>query len=101
MALRPKTRARTDGGIAEETMMSTRDYRLPRAADFDTEALLAGVVAWVEMETPSERPDLIDRLLDHVEAQFANLPVSIRRISGRDGCGGQLVLTYAPGGLNG
>ncbi|PWB63524.1 MAG: glutamate carboxypeptidase [Bradyrhizobiaceae bacterium] len=81
--------------------MNAQDRRLPRAADFDAEELLAGIVSWVEMETPSERPDLIDRLLDHVEARFTGLPVSMRRIPGRDGCGGQLVLTYAPGGLNG
>lgn len=81
--------------------MNAQDRRLPRAADFDAQELLAGIVSWVEMETPSERPDLIDRLLDHVEARFTGLPVSMRRIPGRDGCGGQLVLTYAPGGLNG
>jgi glutamate carboxypeptidase len=81
--------------------MSQEKYRLPRAEDFDAEALLAGIVTWVEIETPSERPDLIERLLDYVETQFADLPIAIRRIPGRDGCGGQLVLTYAPGGLNG
>ncbi len=40
--------------------MSQEKYRLPRAEDFDAEALLAGIVTWVEMETPSERPDLIE-----------------------------------------
>ena len=81
--------------------MRAKGEQLLGAQDFDAEELLAGVVEWVELETPSERPDLIDRLLDRVEAQFGDLPVSIRRIPGRDGCGGQLVLTYAPGGLNG
>ncbi len=84
-----------------EEMMRAKGEQLLGAQDFDAEELLAGVVEWVELETPSERPDLIDRLLDRVEAQFGDLPVSIRRIPGRDGCGGQLVLTYAPGGLNG
>ena len=81
--------------------MRAKGEQLLGVQDFDAEELLAGVVEWVELETPSERPDLIDRLLDRVEAQFRGLPVSIRRIPGRDGCGGQLVLTYAPGGLNG
>lgn len=71
---------------------------LLRTADIDTASLRQGVIDWVELETPSERPDLIDRLLDHVEAAFAGLPVGMRRIRGRDGCGGQLVLTYAPAG---
>ncbi|KPQ06784.1 MAG: glutamate carboxypeptidase [Rhodobacteraceae bacterium HLUCCA12] len=74
---------------------------LPRAADFDTDALAAGIVRWVEMETPSDRPDLIDRLLDDVEASFDGLPVSLRRIPARDGCGGQLVIDYAPRGCTG
>jgi glutamate carboxypeptidase len=81
--------------------MHGTDERLLQIQDFNAEELLAGVVEWVNLETPSERPDLIDRLLDTVEAKFKNLPVSIRRIRGRDGCGGQLVLTYAPNGLNG
>ena len=80
--------------------MTTQDDGLPRASDIDPAPLLQGIIDWVEMETPSERPDLCERLLDHVEAQFAGLPVEARRVPGRDGCGGQLVLTYAPGGLN-
>ena len=74
---------------------------LPKPDTFDAEALAAGIVRWVEFETPSDRPDLIDLLLDHVVASFAGLPVSIERISGRDGCGGQLVLRYAPAGAVG
>jgi glutamate carboxypeptidase len=75
--------------------------RLLRPADIDAAPLRQGIIDWVEMETPSERPDLIDRLLDVVEAAFAGLPVKIRRIPGRAGCGGQLVLTYAPAGCVG
>ncbi|WP_342643824.1 M20 family metallopeptidase [Rhodoligotrophos ferricapiens] len=74
---------------------------LPRPASFDTETLARGIIDWVEFETPSERPDLIDRLLDHIEAAFEGLPVAIRRIPGRDGCGGQLILSYAPDGVSG
>ena len=65
--------------------MRAKGEQLLGAQDFDAEELLAGVVEWVELETPSERPDLIDRLLDRVEAQFGDLPVSIRRIPGRGG----------------
>ena len=74
---------------------------LPKPAAFDAGALAAGIVRWVEFETPSDRPDLIDLLLDHVEESFIGLPVSIERIPGRDGCGGQLVLRYAPAGAAG
>lgn len=74
---------------------------LLKPADFDARALADGIVRWVEFETPSDRPDLIDLLLDHVVESFAGLPVSIERIAGRDGCGGQLVLRYAPAGTSG
>lgn len=74
---------------------------LPKAADFNVDAFVAGIIDWVELETPSDRPDLIERLLDHVETSFAGLPVDIRRIAGRDGCGGQIVLHYAPTGCHG
>ncbi len=68
---------------------------------FDAEALAAGIIRWVEFETPSDRPDLIDLLLDHVVESFAGLPISVERIAGKDGCGGQLVLRYAPAGTSG
>lgn len=76
----------------------TFENDLPRIGDFNAEALAAGIVSWVEMETPSDRPDLIDVLLDHVEASFEDLSVERWRIPGRDGCGGQLILRYAPAG---
>ncbi|MBN8245662.1 M20 family metallopeptidase [Nitratireductor aquimarinus] len=66
------------------------------ASDFDTETLLAEILKWVSFETPSERPDLIDLLLDHVEALFEGLPVTRQRVPARDGRGGQLVLRYDP-----
>ncbi|WP_157014678.1 M20 family metallopeptidase [Mesorhizobium xinjiangense] len=74
---------------------------LPRVDEIDTEALVEGIVRWVEMETPSDRPDLIDLLLDHVENSFYGLPVEMRRIASRDGCGGQLIIEYRPEGCEG
>lgn len=65
-------------------------------AAFDTEALLGEILTWVGFETPSERPDLIDVLLDHVEGLFEGLPVKRTRIPAREGRGGQLVLRYDP-----
>lgn len=69
-------------------------------SDFDTEALLAEILAWVGLETPSERPDLINLLLDHVEGLFDGLPVSRERIPAKDGRGGQLILRYDPARSN-
>jgi glutamate carboxypeptidase len=77
------------------------EHGLLRPEDVDPAPLLDGIVAWVEMETPSERPDLIEILLDRVGAEFADLPVERQRMPGRNGCGGQLVLSYAPAGVTG
>ena len=70
--------------------------KLRPVSDFDTETLLAEIIKWVGFETPSERPDLIDLLLDHVEGLFEGLPVVRQRMAARDGRGGQLVLRYDP-----
>lgn len=78
-----------------------RETALLRPEDIDAGPLVQGIIDWVELETPSERPDMIDVLLDHIEAQFAGLAVAVRRIPGRDGCGGQLVLSYGPLGVTG
>ncbi|HWK67599.1 MAG TPA: M20 family metallopeptidase [Rhizobiaceae bacterium] len=69
-------------------------------SEIDEAAFLEGIVEWVRMETPSDRPDLIERFFDHVQASFEGLPVSIRRLPPRGDFGGHMVLTYAPGGSN-
>lgn len=79
--------------------MQTEDLILPQ--DIDTAPLIAELTRWVEFETPSERPDLIDQLLDHVEAQFEGLPVQRRRHPACDGRGGMLELHYVPEGCTG
>lgn len=76
--------------------MTLHDLR-PVSA-FDENALLAEIVAWVEYETPSERTDLIEHLLDHVQRLFAGLPIDAKRIPPRGGRGGQLILEYNPSG---
>lgn len=70
-------------------------------ANMDAEALLSGIIDWVEFETPPERPDMIDLFLDYVEKSFAGLPVRSARYPAKDGKGGQLVVTYAPEGAVG
>lgn len=72
-----------------------------RPEDVDAEAYIEGIIDWVKFETPSERHDLIDIFLDHVEASFEGLPVQRRRIPANEKGAGQLVLTYAPAGSSG
>ncbi|WP_339949729.1 M20 family metallopeptidase [uncultured Albimonas sp.] len=73
---------------------------LLRPDRIDPAPLIAGIRAWTEIETPSERPDLIDALLDLVEASFEGLPVERTRFPATER-GGQLLLRYAPEGCSG
>jgi glutamate carboxypeptidase len=59
---------------------------------FDSDDILAGIRRWVEVETPTERPDQINRLASMVVEEYAGLPVTIDRIAGRDGYGDHLVV---------
>ncbi|MDF2231309.1 M20 family metallopeptidase [Albimonas sp. CAU 1670] len=73
---------------------------LLRPEQIDAAPLVALIREWVEIETPSERPDLIDALLDKVEAAFEGLPVERTRFPATER-GGQLLLRYAPEGCEG
>jgi glutamate carboxypeptidase len=64
---------------------------------FDSDDILAGIRRWVEVETPTERPDQINRLASMVVEEYAGLPVTIDRIAGRDGYGDHLVVKSAWG----
>src|ERR1700722_19621853 len=57
---------------------------------FDAKAILPGIRRWVEMETPTEAPDHVNRLATVVADGYRDLPASVERIAGRDGCGDHL-----------
>jgi glutamate carboxypeptidase len=59
---------------------------------FDAQTILAGIRRWVEMETPTESPDHVNRLATVVADGYRDLPASVERIAGRDGCGDHLVV---------
>ncbi|MGY4174852.1 glutamate carboxypeptidase [Bradyrhizobium sp. USDA 4518] len=58
---------------------------------FETSAILDGIRRWVEIESPTERPDQLNKLADVVAAGYRDLPATIERIAGREGCGDHLV----------
>jgi glutamate carboxypeptidase len=64
---------------------------------FDAKAILDGIRRWVEMETPTEAPDYVNRLATVVADGYRDLPASIERIAGRDGCGDHLAVRSAWG----
>ncbi|MBN8989282.1 MAG: M20 family metallopeptidase [Rhizobiales bacterium] len=61
------------------------------ANPFDPRAILDGIRRWVEIETPTEVPAQINKLADLVASGYRDLPATVERIAGKDGCGDHLV----------
>jgi len=58
---------------------------------FDTMTILDGIRHWVEIETPTEAPGQVNRLMSVVAERYRDLPVTIERIAGVEGRGDHLV----------
>src|SRR5262245_34197303 len=58
---------------------------------FDTATILAGIRRWVEIETPTDAPAAVNRLMDLVARDYAALGIAAERIAGRDGFGDHLI----------
>jgi glutamate carboxypeptidase len=59
---------------------------------FDPDAILAGIRHWVEIETPTDAPDQVNKLATMVAESYRGLPATIERIAGHSGCGDHLVV---------
>ena len=58
---------------------------------FDPNIILDGIRRWVEIETPTEAPEQVNKLVTHVADGYRDLPATLERIPGKDGCGDHLV----------
>jgi glutamate carboxypeptidase len=58
---------------------------------FDPTAILRGIRQWVEIETPTDAPEQVGRLATLVADGYRDLPATVERVAGRDGCGDHLV----------
>ena len=58
---------------------------------FDSKTILDGIRQWVEIETPTEAPEQVNRLASLVGEGYRGLPATIERVAGKDGCGDHLV----------
>jgi glutamate carboxypeptidase len=58
---------------------------------FDSGTILDGIRRWVEIETPTDAPEQVNKLADLVADGYRGLPATVERISGKDGCGDHLV----------
>src|SRR4051794_7724230 len=61
------------------------------ANPFDSKAILDGIRQWVEIETPTEAPEQVNRLATLVADGYRDLSATVERVAGRDGCGDHLV----------
>jgi glutamate carboxypeptidase len=58
---------------------------------FDPASILEGIRRWVEIETPTEAPEQVNKLADLVTKGYRGLPATVERIAGHSGCGDHLV----------
>src|SRR5947199_7186496 len=58
---------------------------------FDATLMLDGIRRWVEIETPTEAPEQVNRLVTMVADGYRDLPATLDRVPGRDGRGDHLL----------
>jgi glutamate carboxypeptidase len=64
---------------------------LTTANPFDAKTILDGIRRWVEIETPTEAPEQVNKLASMVADGYRDLPATIERVAGQNGCGDHLV----------
>jgi glutamate carboxypeptidase len=64
---------------------------------FDTQTILDGIRRWVEVETPTDAPEQVNRLMSVVAGHYRDLPATVERVAGVEGCGDHLVVRSAWG----
>src|SRR3954454_12034810 len=68
------------------------DASMTSTNSFDSKTILDGIRRWVEIETPTEVPEQVNKLTSLVADHYRDLPVTLERVAGVDGCGDHLVV---------
>jgi len=58
---------------------------------FDSRTILDGIRRWVEIETPTEAPEQVNKLATMVAEGYRDLPATIERVAGHFGCGDHIL----------
>jgi len=58
---------------------------------FDSAGILDGIRRWVEVETPTDAPEQVNKLAGLVADGYRDLPATVERIAGHSGCGDHLI----------
>ena len=61
------------------------------ANPFDSSSILDGIRRWVEIETPTEAPEQVNKLATMVAEGYRDLPATIERVAGHFGCGDHIL----------
>ena len=61
------------------------------AQQLDVDEILAGIRAWIEIESPTDDPTGMARMAARVQADYEAIGVRVERIAGRDGFGDHLL----------
>jgi glutamate carboxypeptidase len=59
---------------------------------FDTDVILDGIRRWVEVETPTDAPEQVNKLAGMVADGYRGLPATVERVAGHSGCGDHLLI---------
>src|SRR3954470_16115026 len=67
-------------------------------ASIDVAAMISGIQRWVETESPTSNKAAVNRMIDMVQSDVADLPVTVERVPGRGGFADNLIVrNQAPG----
>ena len=58
---------------------------------FDSRTMLDGIRRWVEIETPTEAPEQVNKLATMVAEGYRDLPATVERVAGHFGCGDHIL----------
>jgi glutamate carboxypeptidase len=66
---------------------------MPTAPALNVDEILAGIRAWIEIESPTDVPEAMARMAARVQADYEAIGARVERIPGRDGFGDHLLAT--------
>ena len=65
--------------------------QMPATQQLNVDEILAGIRAWIEIESPTDDPTGMARMAARVQADYEAIGVRVERIAGRDGFGDHLL----------
>jgi glutamate carboxypeptidase len=77
--------------MAHPEMTIAGNNMLKTSNPFDAKTILDGIRRWVEIETPTEAPEQVNKLATVVADGYRDLPATIERVAGHSGRGDHIL----------